>query len=266
MERAIDIPPLPDSPTKPPESATMSIVADRPVPSPSDELSPTSREARPTDPPTSPAPRPTSSRPEATSEPAEPSRSNPPPPPLPAPSSSAEPSATRSAEPISTQMTSTASPTTSGAPPTITLFEPTPTTFITSLTISYSPSASATSAAPTIPAISTSGLSTSAKLGIGIGIGAVVGFALLMWLLHWFNGRHQTRQKNKKRIQESLEHHARINALPSQMSQPDSVVLNRRGSAMFGIHPTRFGDVEQESVQHLQRYQPYSRESGYRGW
>ncbi|KAF9735587.1 hypothetical protein PMIN01_06992 [Paraphaeosphaeria minitans] len=264
MDHPTDNPPLPNLPTKPPESATMSTVTTRPVPSTSNEPALTSSETGPTDPTSSSAQRPTSTRPEPTSAPAEPSRSDSPPPPPPPPSSSAEPIATSSAEPTSTQVTSIDLPTNSEPPSTLTSSEPMPTTFITSPTISSSPLASPTSATPTMPVISTSGLSTSAKLGIGIGVGAVGILVLVMWLLHWLNGRRQTREENRKRVQESLEHDAQINV--SQMSQPEPAVLKRRESALFENHPTRFRDVEQESVQHLQRYKPYSRESGYRGW
>lgn len=86
-----------------------------------------------------------------------------------------------------------------------------------------------------------------------------------MFLAHWLRKRHRNNQENKKKVQE-MEEHLQLAAFQSQMAQPGPAVLNRRGSAMFGSHPTRFGDVEQESVQNSQRYQPYSRESNYRGW
>lgn len=74
---------------------------------------------------------------------------------------------------------------------------------------------------------------------------------------------------------QDIEENAQLAAFQAQMAQAEPTedtrpAQARRGSAMFGIHPTRFGDVEQESVQHDQQYQPYTpggaAASGYRGF
>jgi hypothetical protein len=86
-----------------------------------------------------------------------------------------------------------------------------------------------------------------------------------MGLIHCGRKRHQNNKENKKRVQD-IEDHAQLAAFQEQMAQPPLAELDRGSSTMFGTHATRFGDVEQESVQHSQRYQPYSRGSSYRGW
>jgi hypothetical protein len=86
-----------------------------------------------------------------------------------------------------------------------------------------------------------------------------------MGLIHCGRKRYQNNKENKKRVQD-IEDQAQLAAFQEQMAQPPLAELNRRGSAMSGIHATRFGDVELPSVQHSQRYQPYSRDNNYRGW
>lgn len=86
-----------------------------------------------------------------------------------------------------------------------------------------------------------------------------------MGLIHCGRKRYQNNKENKQRVKD-IEEQAQLAAFQSQMAQPAPAEPNGRGSAMFGIHASRFGDVQQVPVAHPQRYQPYSQESNYRDW